>query len=212
MKNKIRLKQEIIVCCLCMIPFLIVGFVLSNIPMFTSVNKNVDSSSEIAEEITKEIEETDTEIDTEVTIIEEEENICASPIHNYTYDEIMLLACAVYSEAGSCSDERQMYVASVILNRVNSEYFPDTIYDVIYQTEPCVQYACVTNGMIDSTLDKYNGNCTDYEFQYLENTYQNVLYVLENGSLLPENVVFQAGFEQGSGTYKKIGNTYFCYQ
>ena len=36
--------------------------------------------------------------------------------------------------------------------------------------------------------------------------------LLREGSVAPENVIFQAMFPQGSGTYKKIGTDYFCYE
>ena len=48
-------------------------------------------------------------------------------------DELELLACVIYQEAGgnaSCDDCRR-YVADTVLNRVAHEGFPDTIYDVL---------------------------------------------------------------------------------
>ena len=37
-------------------------------------------------------------------------------------------------------------------------------------------------------------------------------YLLENGSQIPENVVFQSKKKQGSGTWKTIDGQYFCYK
>lgn len=42
----------------------------------------------------------------------------------------------ILSEARGESFEVQYYIACVVLNRVDSEYFPDTIEGVIYQTDP----------------------------------------------------------------------------
>lgn len=108
-----------------------------------------------------------------------------------------LLARLVYAEAGSESDEHQQAVASVVLNRMNSDKFPDSIDEVIYQRNP-LQYACIEDGNIDKIPD--------------ERAIKNAYYIWDNGSILPNNVLYQAEFKQGSGVYKKIGNTYFCYE
>lgn len=50
-----------------------------------------------------------------------------------TSDEEYLLACLVYCESGNQSYEGQLAVANVVLNRVASPRFPNTIKDVIYQ-------------------------------------------------------------------------------
>lgn len=108
-----------------------------------------------------------------------------------------LLARLVYAEAGSESDEHQQAVASVVLNRMNSDKFPDSIDEVIYQRNP-LQYVCIEDGNIDKIPD--------------ERAIKNAYYIWDNGSILPDNVLYQAEFKQGSGVYKKIGNTYFCYE
>lgn len=108
-----------------------------------------------------------------------------------------LLARLVYAEAGRESDEHQQAVASVVLNRMNSDKFPDSIDEVIYQRNP-LQYACIEDGNIDKIPD--------------ERAIKNAYYIWDNGSILPDNVLYQAEFKQGSGVYKKIGNTYFCYE
>lgn len=49
--------------------------------------------------------------------------------------DLELLAIAIYKEAGgdSCCDECRRRVADVILNRVNSDWYPDTIEEVLTQ-------------------------------------------------------------------------------
>lgn len=110
--------------------------------------------------------------------------------------ELYLLAHLIYAEAGSdwCTDEMQIGVGSVALNRVEHHLFPDTLYDVIYQSG---QYSCTWNGSFDYTPNQRAWNTAQY--------------LLENGSQFPNNVVFQAGFVQGSGIYKQVQNMYFCY-
>ena len=54
-------------------------------------------------------------------------------IPDVSMDEVEMLACVIYQEAGSdyiCDDCRRR-VADVVLNRVASEDFPDTMYEVL---------------------------------------------------------------------------------
>lgn len=111
-------------------------------------------------------------------------------------DELELLAHVIFAEAGSdwCEDEMLYGVGSVVLNRMASEYFPDTMYEVVYQEG---QYACTWDGNIEKEPN--------------ERAYRIAEDLLRNGSTLPPNVIFQAEFEQGDGIYLKVQNMYFCY-
>ncbi len=53
--------------------------------------------------------------------------------HYYTEYERDILYRIVYAEAGCASDYMQQVVAQVILNRMDSPHFPNTIHDVIFQ-------------------------------------------------------------------------------
>lgn len=95
-----------------------------------------------------------------------------------------LLARAIYAEAG-CSwipDEVQLSVGSVVLNRVQSGYYPDSIEGVLYDPG---QY-------VPST---FYANDPD------ERAYKNAEFLLENGSTLPTNVLGQNGWGIGDGVY-----------
>ncbi len=52
----------------------------------------------------------------------------------------------VESEAGVCDRKGKILVANVVLNRMNSRYFPDTVREVVYQKN---QFSPVENGSID---------------------------------------------------------------
>lgn len=114
----------------------------------------------------------------------------------YSQSDLDLLARVIYCEAGSSwmTDEHQLAVGSVVLNRVADSRFPNTIKDVVYQRG---QYACVPNGMINKTPS--------------ERAINNAKYLLENGVTIPTNVVWQAQFRQGKGVWKYIQGHYFCY-
>lgn len=111
--------------------------------------------------------------------------------------ELWLLAHLINGEAGStwCSDTTRYYVGSVVLNRVNHAEFPDSIESVIYQSG---QYSCTWDGNFDLTPS--------------DRCYEIARDLLENGSWLPADVVFQANFSQGSGVYDCIDGVYFCYR
>lgn len=61
-----------------------------------------------------------------------------------------LLAKLVYGEARGESYKGQVAVAAVVLNRVASSEFPNTISGVIYQKNA---FSCVDNGSINNTPD-----------------------------------------------------------
>ncbi len=120
----------------------------------------------------------------------------------YTEEDLDLLARIINAEAG-CSwipDWVQQMVGSVVLNRVNSSLFPNTIRDVIYQPG---QYGPVWNGSINKKPS--------------QRVINNARYILENGSVCPSNVTGQNGIITGGGLYTSyydsiLGTTiYFCY-
>lgn len=49
----------------------------------------------------------------------------------YTAEEFDMLCYVVQGEVGDCSEASKIAVANVIINRVKSEQFPDSIYDVL---------------------------------------------------------------------------------
>ena len=119
------------------------------------------------------------------------------------FDELYLISKIITSEAGSywIPREWKLSVGEVVLNRVSSPEFPDTVADVIYQR------------------GQYHGSNSRY-FQRLlpfEDCVE-VAWALLNGErvLCDRSVVFQANFSQGGGTAVKytdklLGSTYFCY-
>lgn len=58
-----------------------------------------------------------------------------------------LLKRIVQAEAGGCDEKGRILVANVIMNRVKSEEFPDTITEVVYQKS---QFSPVSDGRLNS--------------------------------------------------------------
>ena len=111
---------------------------------------------------------------------------------SYEHD-LEIMAHLLCGECQGGSRELQEAVGSVVLNRVASDKFPDTIEEVVFQRG---QYACTWDGNYDRTPTERNWEVAGY--------------LLENGSQIPENVVFQAQFKQGK-VWKKIDSEIFCY-
>jgi N-acetylmuramoyl-L-alanine amidase len=71
---------------------------------------------------------------------------------SYTQAELDLLARLVTAEAGNQPYSAQVGVAAVVINRVKSDLFPNTISSVIYQkSDGYYQFTPVENGWIDKT-------------------------------------------------------------
>ena len=66
----------------------------------------------------------------------------------YDEGELYWLSRIIYSEAGIEPFTGQIAVGNVVLNRVRSEQFPDTIYEVIFDRAYGVQFTPTANGTI----------------------------------------------------------------
>ena len=119
----------------------------------------------------------------------------------YSEDDLYVLSHIISAEAGNCDEDMMIAVGSVVLNRVNDERFPNTIEEVVFQKDP-VQYAPTEDG--------------SYLKEPVEAAIDVARMLLEEGSQIPEDVVWQAEFEQGTELYDKKpipggGFMYFCY-
>lgn len=76
---------------------------------------------------------------------------------NNTGDMVDLLARLINGEARGEPYKGQVAVGAVVMNRVKSSEFPDTISGVIYQKG---QFSCVTDGQFDKAIDE---NSTVYK-------------------------------------------------
>lgn len=74
-----------------------------------------------------------------------------APDAGYDAVELYWLARIIYAESGAETLEGQIAVGNVVMNRVNSASFPDTVTGVIFDREEGVQFEPVANGMIYKT-------------------------------------------------------------
>lgn len=113
---------------------------------------------------------------------------------SYTEEELYIMAHLLAGESQNCPDEEQLYVGSVVLNRVAHPSFPGTIKGVVFQKG---QYSCTRDG--------------NYYREPTERNWANARTLLESGSVLPGNVIWQSGGKQGKGVYLKTRWHYYCY-
>lgn len=81
-----------------------------------------------------------------VMVEEPEVEILSDTYVELTQEEIELIALVTMGEAEGEPEEGKRLVIDTILNRVDSEYFPDTVHEVIYQPN---QFECMWNGRLD---------------------------------------------------------------
>lgn len=140
------------------------------------------------EELNEETKENNTSSDTQP-----KNDIAETNEDDINNDELMLLAKLIYLENGSNTDLAQLLTGNVVLNRVASSKYPNTIKGVIYQKG---QYS-VTSKINETTPS--------------DRAIKNAKRLLSGERFCPENVIYQSRFKQGSGVYKKINGEYFCY-
>ena len=120
-------------------------------------------------------------------------------VNEYTDEDLYVLSHIIQCEAGYCERAMMEGVGSVVLNRVADPRFPNTIIEVVNQPG---QYRPVTDGIFTSAVP------TDLVIEVS-------IDLLEHGSKFPPEVVWQANFPQGVGTYQTLSTSYstmyFCY-
>ena len=134
-------------------------------------------------------DETEAETKVEETEVETEQP--------YSDDDFYELSHIIQAEAGYTYWDMMAGVGSVVLNRVASSKFPNTVYEVIHQPG---QYSTVS-WLASQVPTEEVLDVTDY--------------LLRNGSIYPADVLYQANFPQGTGTHLTLSTSYstmyFCY-
>lgn len=127
-----------------------------------------------------------------------------------------ILAKVIENEAGGCPWKHRIAVGQVVLNRVASDQFPNTIFDVVNQTSTWYDEKGVKH-----TLWQYNpAYCYNFENVSYQ-SYEDAKFVLDGNAAewyVPTDIVWQAEFIQGKEVwwisevktdyYHSI--TYFC--
>lgn len=205
--------------------FMLIGFLLFFIKTDEIINESsatndelislVDQQREDNEEIISQWENSYEELQCEYGAllvekhqIELNQKQVEIPVYDFTEAEVYLIAQCVEAEAGYYEGHElsQQYVTQVILNRLHSGQFPNSVEEVIYQkTDGCPQFSVAYNGMMD-----------DREVE--PETLANVYSVLVHGTDLPEYVLYfysasvTENWVNTLNTYTTESGTVFAYE
>jgi hypothetical protein len=147
-------------------------------------------NSETATPMTEAVQETEAYVEQTEAYVEQTE--ASSTTTSASSDDTTLLAAIIYCEAGNQSYEGKVAVGAVVMNRVYSASFPNTISEVIYQSG---QFTPASSGALASALaNGVPSSCYDAAVAALngENPVGSALY-----------------FNTGSGKGVKIGDHQF---
>lgn len=114
-----------------------------------------------------------------------------------TDDDIDLLAKIIWLEARGEKFEGQQAVAEVVLNRILSDDFPDTLSGVIYERHDGV--------------DQFSTACLVHTAEPGFSQYAAIESALTGPSILPVEVVFFSQGPQNDNIWGTIGGHVFCY-
>ncbi|MGB4657873.1 MAG: cell wall hydrolase [Mobilitalea sp.] len=117
----------------------------------------VELVADFEDAVSKEEEEAILKLQAEARAKKETEIVHESAV-NYSAEDLKLLACLVHSEAGTQSYEGKLAVANIVLNRVNSSKYANTIKGVIYQSG---QFTVAASGSLEKQLSTYGNYCSN---------------------------------------------------
>lgn len=102
--------------------------------------------------------------------------------------DVVMMAALIQCEAGGESYEGKLAVGSVVMNRVDSSYFPDTVVGVIYQSG---QFSPVASGRFAVVLSSgADASCVQAATEVLAGTRTlNCLYFRRNNGLINGTVI-----------------------
>lgn len=111
-------------------------------------------------------------------------------------EDVLSLARIIQAENGGHEDDEALLLTGiVVLKRVKSRHYPDTIMGVISQKG---QYSTYADGKFWNEPSKRSMRIA------------KKLLSTNIADEYPDSLVFQAEFEQGRAVYKKLGYEYFC--
>lgn len=73
------------------------------------------------------------------------------PVKEITASDVELLAALIECEAGDSHYEGMLAVGSVVVNRMKSRHYPDTLRGVVFQSG---QFPPATNGLVENVLNR----------------------------------------------------------
>lgn len=112
----------------------------------------------VSEELQDDDEQADVSKKAKAAVKKEEDSAAKkTEKKSYSDSDLRLMASIINCEAGGEGTQGKIAVGIVVMNRVDSKNFPNTIKKVIYQKG---QFSPVKNGMLDKKLKQYDAGKT----------------------------------------------------
>lgn len=105
----------------------------------------------------------------------------------FTEEEIALIALVTMAEAEGECEEGKRLVIDTVLNRVDSIYYPQTVYEVIYQPN---QFSSIWNGRVDR-CDVREDICEIVREEMISRTNYEVIFFTAGGYGIYGTPMFQ---------------------
>ena len=126
---------------------------------------------------------------------------------SYTANDLKYLTSIVYCEAGNQSYKGKLAVANVVLNRVSSKKFPNTIKAVIQQKG---QFSPYRSGSLAKALKIYDGGKASSAVKKQMSACKKAAKDALNGKrAIGKSYLFFSGYRTKSATKKKYSNAIF---
>jgi N-acetylmuramoyl-L-alanine amidase len=179
-ENNVVIKNEyssgkLVLLCLPVCVTFLVPFLVTQYRPSTESSIQVESVAEVPQNIEK-VNIEDCSTPTTATDLDEEDLAYQIEFEDYM-GELELLANLVEAESGNQDLKGKRLVADVVLNRVESDRFPNTITEVIYQD---YQFSTV----LDGALERASWHISDESFEAVR------LEALESEERLDEDILF----------------------
>ena len=110
-------------------------------------------------------------------------------IAGWTEQDTKDLASLIWLEAGESADDYQQIVASIALNRLKNEDYPDTLHELLADTTDKTQFDSIRCGLLEyATPD--------------DRAVSMATHMLIYGSVLPEEVIYMTHDKPSHITYQ----------
>ncbi|BBF45202.1 hypothetical protein lbkm_3964 [Lachnospiraceae bacterium KM106-2] len=120
---------------------------------------------------------------------------------SYSKNELRYLSAIVYAESGNQSHKGKVAVANVVLNRVKSRKYPNSIKSVIYQKG---QFTPARNGSLKKALSLYDKNSSR-----IKSSKAAAKKALSGSSVLTKKYLYFSGYSSKKTIKQRYGKVIF---
>jgi len=114
------------------------------------------------------------ELITEPIKIADDQKILVNALDTYSEYELSLMAKVVHAEAGNQDEIGKRLIADVILNRLDSDAFPDTVEEVVWQENQFAMHELYTIDDLNAVKDEIQNRTDNQVLFFRKNHYHSI--------------------------------------